>query len=274
MNDVRLRDKRKPGHCWQDNELYDAFGPVIGADAVLVYVQMTRHCYGTEIRCSSRELAAECGKSKNTVLRSLRVMERVGMLRAVGGGQRKAAEYHLADLKELAMHHGASYDSRRVSYVFSAEQAAALRVAAAGPVGDRLLDASGPGGDSEEPDLALQRARSGSVQAQPTSYYSKQQDKQNTPPPTPSTEGDAIALAISFRGELSSGGDGSPPKFATRAEQVRWQEAKLKALRDGRAVVRDGRVTHVEPPCTPSPPGRMRRRRGPSDGCSAIGAMR
>ena len=56
---VRLRDRRRPGHYWQDNELIDVFQPVIGALAVNVYVNLTRDVYGgeTRVRYSVRKLA-------------------------------------------------------------------------------------------------------------------------------------------------------------------------------------------------------------------------
>ena len=194
MEDIRLRDKRKPGHCWQDNELYDAFGPVIGANVVLVYVHMTRHCYGTEIRCSSRELAAASGLSKDTICRAIRAMERIGMLRCAGGGMRRAGEYHLVDLKDLAIRHGGRYDPPVASYVFSAEQIAALRaIATATPgaaqsvaVRDRSAEQSVAVGDSAATELSQQRDTSVAAEGHASFNYSKQQNNQENPTPTPS----------------------------------------------------------------------------------------
>jgi len=187
MNDVKLRDQRKPGWCWQDNELYDAFGPVIGPNAVTVYTHMTRNCYGTEIRCSSRELAASSGLSKDTVLRAMRVMERIRMLRVVAGGRGKVAECHLVDLKELAANYGGIHDWKRQSYVFSAQQLTALKALAAGDpsaiatvaVGDSSAAATVAVGDSGAPLLALGKPTTVSPEAHP---YTRQQDKQDNPP--------------------------------------------------------------------------------------------
>jgi hypothetical protein len=124
---IGLRDQRKPGYCWQENELYDAFLPIIGAMPAHVYAQATRYCYKTTARFSLREMADSSGISKDTVRRSLLVMQEIGMLRARDGAPGKAAEYELVDLKDLAAHLGAQYDRKRASYIFPAAIAAALR---------------------------------------------------------------------------------------------------------------------------------------------------
>jgi hypothetical protein len=124
---IGLRDRRKPGHCWQDNELYDAYQPVIGSLPVLVYVQATRHCYGSMAKFSLRSMAESSGISKDTVRRALLIMQEIGMLRACGGAPGRAAEYELVDLKDLAAHLGAQYDRRRASYVFPEAIVAELR---------------------------------------------------------------------------------------------------------------------------------------------------
>ena len=201
MQDVKLRDQRKPGHCWQDNELYDAFGPVIGPNAVIVYTHMTRQCYGTEIRSSSRDLARDSGLSKDTVLRAMRAMERIGMLRAVGRGSRSVVEYHLVDLKELAESHGGVYDRRRVSYVFSEAQTAALKALSSGAVGDSGKPATGAVGDSGlalgETDLAHQKPTSGAPEAHVSfSAFQDSRQQDNNLPLAPSTEGERDTASI------------------------------------------------------------------------------
>lgn len=124
---IGLRDRRKPGHCWQDNELYDAFQPIIGSLPVLVYVQATRDCYGSMSKFSLRGMAESSGISKDTVRRALLVMQEIGMLRARGGSPGRAAEYDLVDLKDLAAHLGAQFDRKRSSYLFPKAIAAELR---------------------------------------------------------------------------------------------------------------------------------------------------
>lgn len=145
---IKLRDKRKPGHCWQDNELYDCFQPVIGALAVSVYVRITRECYGTALRIGLRELAALTGISKSAVARALAVLEGVGLVRAKRGAVKQAAELDLTDLKELAVRHGAVFDHGRCSYVLPAEVRRKLRQEVA-DLRRRMHGSSVPLGDSD-----------------------------------------------------------------------------------------------------------------------------
>lgn len=292
MNDVKLRDQRKPGHCWQDNELYDAFGPVIGPNAVLVYVQMTRNCWGTEIRSSSRDLARDSGLSKDTVLRSMRAMERVGMLRSVGAGCRRVAEYNLVDLKELAQHHGGIFDRRRVSYVFSEGLTAALKVlaagtsfrsaatvavrdsqdagvqnlpgapavAATGAVGDSREQTSGAGRDSGlalcAPDLEHQKPTTGAGDSF-VSLSASQDSRQQDIPPTPRSAG-GTCEAESIEGKIAAV---RAKRDALEFGSMAWWKVsrELQALLAVIAPSGPGVQTGADPPLTP---GRRRRRHG------------
>jgi hypothetical protein len=273
MNDVKLRDRRKPGHCWQDNELYDAFGPIIGPNAVLVYVQMTRECWGGEtlVSASSRELAEACGLSRDTVWRALKVMERVGMTRLAGGGDRRAGEYQLVDLKELAIALGAHFDVERRSYLLSAATAVSLRLAVkevltkvqrkspelpidisrsvkiAPPVemplpvsssvaqSDSLQAASVAQGDSSPvagaTDLVRGSDRSVAPAGQITSNC-KKEDKDN--PPTPRTAGGTCSDCWDGRCTMNCG-PATPP--AQQAESI---EGKIAELRMQRAALPQG----------------------------------
>jgi len=133
MSGIGKRDKRNPGHCWQDNELYDVFQPVIGHVAAHVFAAMTRWCYGSEVRIGLRELAEEAGPGRSTVHRATMAMQAVGMIRIQGGRGRGSAAYELLDLKEAARALGAQWDPRRASYVLNKSQVQELkkRVAAA-----------------------------------------------------------------------------------------------------------------------------------------------
>ena len=124
---VKLRDKRTRGHCWQENELYDCFQPVIGPLAVGVYVRLTRESYGSAVKISLRDLATLTGISKSAVGRALAVLEQIGMVVVQRAAAQRTPAYHLADLKELALHYGASFDSKRCSYVLPAEVCRRLR---------------------------------------------------------------------------------------------------------------------------------------------------
>ena len=127
-NPIRVRDARKPGHCWQDNELYDVFQPIIGPMAMLVYLQMTRECYGHTVEFSLRELGAAAGVSKDTAQRSLAILELIGMARRTRAGSvRVPAQYELTDLKDLCRHYGGIMQRARASYVLPGMETARLR---------------------------------------------------------------------------------------------------------------------------------------------------
>jgi len=131
MNDtpqIRVRDSRKPGHCWQDNELYDVFQPIIGPMAMLVYLQMTRECYGHTVEFSLRELGTASGVSKDTAQRALGILELIGMVRRTRAGSvHVPAQYELTDLKELCRHYGGVMHRARASYILPPAEAGALR---------------------------------------------------------------------------------------------------------------------------------------------------
>ena len=126
--EVRVRDKRKPGHCWQDNELYDAWQPIIGPHAVNIYVNLTRNSYSSTIEYSVRRLADATGISRTAVWRNLRVMEHVGMLRLQRGSGSSTSTCELLDLKEAAEKLGAVYNRRQASFVFTDGKLASLRM--------------------------------------------------------------------------------------------------------------------------------------------------
>ncbi len=125
---VKLRDRRRPGHCWQDNELYDAFQPIIGPHAVLVYVHLTRDCYTGKVDYSIRDLADATGLSRMGVWRNLLVLEHVGILRLQKGRGSAASSCELLDLKDAAERLGGVYNRRQASFVFTDSLTAKLRL--------------------------------------------------------------------------------------------------------------------------------------------------
>ena len=92
------RTVRTPGHAWQENELYDVFLPIVGPYAALVWNTMTRLSYGADVEASLRELALRTVISKDTVARSIAVLEAVGMIEVLA-----VSKYRLIDLKVLVL---------------------------------------------------------------------------------------------------------------------------------------------------------------------------
>jgi hypothetical protein len=101
---VRLRDQRKPGHGWFDNEIYDVFGDELRQDGLSVYMTLARLCYGVTVRMSLREMAAHARMSKDTFARNLRRVVALGLvIERKGATPQSASAYELVDVKELAV---------------------------------------------------------------------------------------------------------------------------------------------------------------------------
>ncbi len=130
-----LRNERKPCHFWVDNEVADCYQAIVGADAIWVYCRIARNAHGAWIvspkrrdgdtRVSLREMAEWCGKSVDTVWRCLRVLEQVGLLRAVRETKSSAC-YALADVKDLVTREGGMYDREIGSFRLPAARVAQL----------------------------------------------------------------------------------------------------------------------------------------------------
>lgn len=100
---VRLRDQRKPGHGWFDNEIFDVFGDELGHTGISVYVTLTRLCYGTSVKMSLREMGAQARMNKDTLSRALRTVIALGLvIERKGATPQSASTYELVDVKELA----------------------------------------------------------------------------------------------------------------------------------------------------------------------------
>lgn len=104
MNDkVRLRDQRKPGHGWYDNEIFDVFGDELGQHGISVYVTLTRLCYGVRLKMGLREMASHARMKKDTFSRNLKRVIALGLvIEQKGATPQSASTYELVDVKELA----------------------------------------------------------------------------------------------------------------------------------------------------------------------------
>jgi hypothetical protein len=133
-----LRNERKPCHFWVDNEVADCYQAIVGADAIWVYCRIARYANGawivspklrgtSDARVGLREMAEWCGKSVDTVARSLEVLELVGLLRSERGGARSKGRYALADVKDLVIREGGQYDREIGGYRLPDERVAQLK---------------------------------------------------------------------------------------------------------------------------------------------------
>jgi DNA-binding transcriptional regulator YhcF (GntR family) len=127
-NSEEFMDARRPGFCWQDNELYDVYQPIIGAHGVVLYANLSRKAHGDECSYSLRILAAETGLDVVTIQRLLAMLATIGMVRMTSGVCGSVdGTLDLVDLKDLAEAHGAQPVQNRRSHVLSAERAEELR---------------------------------------------------------------------------------------------------------------------------------------------------
>jgi len=114
--------KPNKGWCWQDNELYTVFQPIVGACVVAIYSTLTAMSFGNpSVQYSVRILAKSTHLSATTVLRALELAECVGMmrLRKASGSQKSTCE--LVDLKKLAQGLGAVYKPKAASFMLPKE---------------------------------------------------------------------------------------------------------------------------------------------------------
>lgn len=101
---VRLRDQRKPGHGWFDNEIYDVFGDELQQNGISVYMTLARLCYGVSVTMSLREMSGHARMSKDTFSRSLKRVVAIGLvIEHKGATAQSASTYELVDVKELAL---------------------------------------------------------------------------------------------------------------------------------------------------------------------------
>lgn len=78
----KVRDERKPGHHWADNEVMDLFGKRIGPFGYSVYMYICRYAGNGDGRCykTQAEIAAAFSISVDTVSRAVHRLIEVGLL--------------------------------------------------------------------------------------------------------------------------------------------------------------------------------------------------
>lgn len=83
MTEVAIRDTRRPGHFWADNEVLDVYGPKIGAYGVAIYMVLSRHANNETAQTfvSVKKICEKLAISKSTIKRAVAKMEEVGLIR-------------------------------------------------------------------------------------------------------------------------------------------------------------------------------------------------
>ena len=125
---VPLRGAPTKGWCWQDNELYTIFQPIIGAYAVAIYCTLTAMAFGSpSVQYSVRVLAESTKLSTTTVLRALELTECVRLIRLRKGSGSRKDICEFVDPKALAQSLGAVYKPKTASFMLSKETTERLK---------------------------------------------------------------------------------------------------------------------------------------------------
>jgi hypothetical protein len=98
------RDNRQPRHFWADNEVFDIYGPKLGAHGFAVYMALAKHAMNNsgECRTSISKIARQLDMSKGGVFNALNLILQLGLAQKIDAGDnRHCAAYVLADVKAL-----------------------------------------------------------------------------------------------------------------------------------------------------------------------------
>lgn len=78
-----VRDQRKPGHHWADNEVIDDFGKIIGVYGYSIYMFLCRYAGNRDGRCckTQGEIAEAFSISRDTVFRSVLKLQECQLIR-------------------------------------------------------------------------------------------------------------------------------------------------------------------------------------------------
>ncbi len=109
---IYVRDNRRPGWFWAENELVDVFAPLVGPYALAVFVTILRLCQGNSalVEVSVRDIERawkhkdfRASLSRSSITRALSQLLAAGLLRLSREGTRsRPAEYLVGDLRDLA----------------------------------------------------------------------------------------------------------------------------------------------------------------------------
>lgn len=80
MKQDEVRDGRRPGHFWIDNEVLDDHGPTLGANAMAVYMVLARHSNNGVCFPATATIAQELKLSRPTVIKSLQALKDAGLI--------------------------------------------------------------------------------------------------------------------------------------------------------------------------------------------------
>jgi len=77
-----ITDERRPSWCWIDNNVIDVFGPVVGPNAIAVYLVLARHANNDTRKAwpSFATIAKMAGMSRPTAIKAVGRLVEVGLI--------------------------------------------------------------------------------------------------------------------------------------------------------------------------------------------------
>src|SRR5688572_29684874 len=76
----KVRDRRDPGWHWNQNEIVDTWGAIIGGRGIAIYTVLSRFSRDNQVELSWAKIKHHAGFSRSTVFRTLRQLEDLGLL--------------------------------------------------------------------------------------------------------------------------------------------------------------------------------------------------
>ena len=96
-----IRDHRKTGWFWADNELIDLYGKKVGLEGIaLLYVYLCRHVWNSTQRCTKKqtEIAEAFAVNRKRIQRHLAKLVDAGLVAVEQEGRADATSYILLDV--------------------------------------------------------------------------------------------------------------------------------------------------------------------------------
>lgn len=100
-----ITDERRPSWCWIDNDVIDTFGPIIGPNAIAVYLVLARHANNETRKAwpSFATIAKMAGISRPTAIKAIGKLVEAGLIsaekRGTGYGDWDSNAYTLLPVK-------------------------------------------------------------------------------------------------------------------------------------------------------------------------------
>jgi hypothetical protein len=115
--EIQPRDGVKPPFCCLGNDIFDVFLPSMGANCFTILAYFERRVFSDpQLKHSVREVADTTELGVTTVLRSLEILQHLGLIKLKRFRGSKHSECQLLDSREAAERLGAEYHRKTLSF--------------------------------------------------------------------------------------------------------------------------------------------------------------